>query len=120
MRLLIATTVALALAVVAQLATAAPAKNVLRGTVGPGFVITMKTAAGKPATTVKAGTYTLIVQDKSAIHNFHLTGPGVNKAITGVAFRGTKTAVVKLKPGRYIYLCDPHSFDLKGSFRVTA
>ena len=26
----------------------------------------------------KAGKYTLVVSDKSSIHNFHLKGPGVN------------------------------------------
>ena len=120
MRLLIATA-ALALAASALAASASPAKKVLRGTVGPGFVITLKTAAGKPVKTVKAGTYTLVVQDKAAIHNFHLTGPGVNKVITGIAFRGTKTVTVKLRQGRrYIYQCDPHSTDMKASFRVTA
>ena len=34
--------------------------------------------------TVKAGTYVIIIRDRSAIHNFRLTGPGVNKA-TGLA-----------------------------------
>lgn len=117
MRLLIATTAAIALvAIVAP--TAGTARKVLRGSVGPGFVITMKTAAGKPLKTVKAGSYTLIVSDKSAFHDFHLSGPGINKVITGVGFQGTKTVVVKLKQGRYRYVCDPHASSMKGSFTV--
>jgi plastocyanin len=117
MRLLIAAAAALALVIAAP---AAPATKVLKGSVGPAFVIKLKTAAGKPVKTLKAGTYRLVVQDKSAIHDFHLIGPGVNKVITTVPFQGTKTAVIKLKVGRYLYQCDPHSFDMKGTFKVTA
>ncbi len=56
----------------------AKSSGTLVGTVGPGFTITL-TKAGKKVTTLPAGTYTIKVQDKSNIHNFHLTGPGVNK-----------------------------------------
>jgi plastocyanin len=120
MRLLTATTAALALAAIAFTGTAIPKNKVLKGTVGPGFVITVKNSAGTKVKTTKAGTYDLTIQDKSAIHNFHLTGPGINKALTGVGFTGKKTVTVKLKVGKYIYRCDPHSFDMKGSFKVTA
>ncbi len=95
------------------------AKTVLKGTVGPGFTIKLTTAAGKPVKTLKAGTYVFKVADKSGIHDFHLIGPGVNKVITDVGFVGTKTKVVTLKPGKYIYQCDPHSGDMKASFTVT-
>lgn len=91
----------------------------LRGSVGPGFTITLTTAAGKPVRSLKAGTYAITVTDRAAIHNFHLIGKGVNKEITGIAFRGKKTVVVTLKPGRVIYQCDPHSSTMKGSFTVT-
>ncbi|MDQ2984891.1 MAG: plastocyanin/azurin family copper-binding protein [Actinomycetota bacterium] len=47
-----------------------------------------------------------------------MVGPGVNKEITGVAQTGSKAVVVKLRPGRYTYMCDPHSGDMRGSFRV--
>lgn len=98
-----------------------PATKVLRGTVGPGFTITVKNAAGKVVKTTRAGTYRLTVRDKSTIHDFHLIGPGINRVVTTVPFTGTKTVIVKLKAGRrYIYLCDPHSLDMKASFRVTA
>jgi hypothetical protein len=40
--------------------------------------------------------------------------------VTSVPFTGTKTVIVKLKAGRrYIYRCDPHRLDMKGSFKVT-
>ena len=51
---------------------AAPTKLV--ATVGPGFTITL-TKAGKKVTTLKPGTYSITVNDKSTFHNFHLTGP---------------------------------------------
>jgi plastocyanin len=68
--------------------------------------------------TLKATTYRFKVTDKSSSHNFRLKGPGYNKAITSVGFTGTKTVTVKLKKGTYRYVCDPHSSDMKGSFKV--
>ncbi|HEU0303864.1 MAG TPA: hypothetical protein VFR32_04720 [Gaiellaceae bacterium] len=117
MRLLIAIS-ALALAASVPAASASPAKKVLRGTVGPGFVITLKNSAGQIVKTAKAGEYILVVQDKSAIHEFHLVGPGINKNFTSLAFRGTKTFTIKVRPGRYIYQCDPHTPDMKASVKV--
>ena len=37
--------------------------------------------------TLKRGKYTITVQDKSAIHNFRLKGPGLNKQITTLSGR---------------------------------
>ena len=61
----------------------------LVGVVGPGFTITLK-SGGKVVKTLKAGTYTIAVQDKASIHNFHLQGPGLNKTTT-VPFTGSQT-----------------------------
>jgi plastocyanin len=73
---------------------------------------------GKDVKTLKAGTYTMVVRDKSSIHNFHLVGPGVNKSTT-VPFTGTTTWTVKLKKGKYTYQCDIHaSVGMKGTFTV--
>ncbi len=119
MRLLIAL-VAVMVAAAVSAASSTPATKILRGTVGPSFTISVKTPAGKVVRTTKAGTYRLIVQDKSTFHDFHLTGPGINKVITTVPFTGTKSATVTLKVGRYRYVCDPHASQMKGSFRVTA
>ena len=91
----------------------------LKGDVGPGFTIHLKDAKGKAVKTLKAGKYTITVVDQSNIHNFHLTGPGVNKEITAVGFTGTKTLTVTLKKGTYKYVCDPHSTTMNGSFKVT-
>jgi plastocyanin len=97
--------VALILALPALAAT-----PVFKGTVGPGFTIKMTT---KPT---KAGKIKLVIADKSNVHNFHLTGPGVNVK-TSVAAVGTKTFTITLKKGTYKFICDPHPF-MKGSFTV--
>jgi plastocyanin len=97
-------------------ATAPRAGGALVGTVGPGFTISL-TQGGKKVTTLAAGTYTITVHDKSSIHDFHLTGPGVNQA-TKVPFTGTQTWKVTLKAGTYKYMCDPHASIMKGAFTV--
>jgi plastocyanin len=90
----------------------------LTGVSGPGFTVAV-TAAGKAVKTLKAGTYTIVVEDKSSIHNFHLVGPGVNKTTT-VPFTGKQTWTVKLKKGTYTYKCDIHAASgMKGTFKVT-
>ncbi len=90
----------------------------LSGTTGPGFTITLKKGTTKVAK-LKAGTYTITVNDKSKAHNFHLIGAGVNKTTT-LAFVGKKTWTVKLAKGKtYRFICDPHvSFGMKGSFKT--
>ncbi len=98
---------------------AAPKPIPLKGSVGPGFVISLKTASGKPVKGLKAGTYAITVTDRSSAHMFHLIGPGLNKVITSLDFQGTKTVVVKLRTGKYIYQCDPHKSVMKASFLVT-
>ncbi len=114
----------LPLAVIAVGLTAAAAGNAapqaakLTGQVGPGFSIEVK-SGGKDLKTIKAGTYTITVQDKSNIHDFHLKGPGLNKSTT-VSFKGTQTWKVTLKRGTYTYQCDPHAAaGMKGTFKVT-
>ena len=84
----------------------------LTGTVGPGFTITMNKK------TVKAGTYAITIHDLASIHDFHLTGPGVNKA-TSVTGTGTTKWTVKLKKGTYHFACDPHHTIMHGVLNVT-
>ena len=83
----------------------------------PGFTIKL-TQAGNKVTKLKAGTYVFKIADKSTIHNFHLTGPGVNKKTT-VGGQGTSTWKLTLKKGVYKYVCDPHASFMKGSFIVS-
>ena len=103
-----------ALIIVASASAAVPT---LTGTDGPGFTITLKKGTTK-VTKVKAGKYKIVIKDLSNIHNFHLTGPGINKK-TGVGPKGTFTWTVTLKKGTYKYICDPHAAIMKGSFKVT-
>ena len=107
-----------ALVVVAP-TTAGMSATKLNGTVGPGYTISLKKGAAK-VKTLTAGSYTITVKDKSAMHNFRLKGPGVNKQITTVPFVGSKTVTVKLKKGKYTYVCDPHAAipSMKGTFTV--
>ncbi len=105
--------IALAAALGTALAVALPAlaaTPTYKGTVGPGFTISMSTKPTKP------GMAKLVIADKSSAHNFHLTGPGVNVK-TSVPAVGVKTFTVNLKKGTYKFVCDPHLF-MKGSFTV--
>ena len=91
----------------------------LRGTIGPGFTISLKNAQGKKVATLKHGKYTFVVGDKSSIHNFTLNGPGTkNKTITGTSFVGTKTVTLTLKKGMYTFYCTVHP-TITGTFKVT-
>jgi plastocyanin len=102
---------------VAGTGTAAPAATpTLTGTVGPGFTISLK-RSGTKVTRVRAGTYKIRVSDRSNIHNFHLTGSGVNRR-TSVSGTGTTTWTVRLRRGTYRFVCDPHATMMKGSFTV--
>jgi plastocyanin len=98
--------------VVSATASATTKVGTLIGTDGPGFTITMNKK------TVKAGTYVITIRDRSNIHNFHLTGPGVNK-LTSVVKVGTFKWTVKLKKGTYKFVCDPHATIMHGVLKVT-
>ena len=97
-------------------ASAAAATPKLTASVSDPLNISL-TVGGKKVTSLKAGTYTIVVNDKAADHNFHLSGPGVNK-LTSVSGKGTTTWKVVLKKGTYKYVCDPHASFMKGSFTV--
>ncbi len=114
----LALTVAAVGAIFSALPVAAKAATPkLVATVGPGYTIKVRTAAGAPARSVKPGLYTITVRDRSEEHNFHLTGPGVNKS-TSVDWVGTKTWRVRVVSGKtYRFVCDPHAEMMRGSFR---
>ena len=116
--LLAVASLAAALAVAAAAPAARTASPTLIGTVGPGFTITLK-MNNKVVKTLKAGTYTLVINDKASIHAFSLDGPnGFAKDFTTVPFVGTKTFTVSLKPGAYKYYCPPHEPTMFGRFIV--
>ncbi len=106
-------TAALACVVFATTAGARPAMShpKLLGSVGKNdaFVITLKTANGKPVKTLKAGTYTFVIHDYSSLHAFDLDGPhGFSHDFTTVPAVTTKTTTLKLKAGKYKYYCVAH------------
>lgn len=106
----------LAIAGLVQAATTTPIK--LTAEVGPGFTITLKKGT-TPVKILKKGSYVITVRDRAKNHNFHLFGPGVNHA-TRVSKIETATWTVTLKPGTYVYQCDPHAnLGMKASFKVT-
>ncbi len=112
----VAVSTAAALAGVPAAQSSAEART-LYGTVGPGFKITLKTSSGARVRSLRAGRYVIVVRDKSAEHNFRLSGPGVSRS-TAVASTGVKRWRLKLSAGAYTYLCDPHSGHMRGTFRV--
>lgn len=71
----------------------------LVATVGPGFDIALETQDGEPVASAAPGAYTLEVSDESSIHNFHLTGPGVDED-SGVAEEGALPGRSPSSPGR--------------------
>ena len=117
------TRVRIALAAAVLLAVALPGGSAgqsatrLIGTVGPGFTITLTDANGTRVTQLQPGAYQIEIDDRSEMHNFHLTGPGVNQR-TDVGFVGQTTWTVTLTTGTYTYLCDPHPATMRGTFSV--
>jgi hypothetical protein len=95
----------------------APKPAQLTGSVGPGKRISLTRAGARARlATLKAGAAVLRVSDRSATENFHLTGPGVNRA-TARAGTATVTWRLNLRRGLYAYRSDATP-SLKGSFRV--
>ena len=93
------------------------AGSALRGSVGPGFDISLTTQNGEAVTTLAPGTYELELEDLSSAHNFHLTGPGVDVS-TGVGEEGTQNTSITVATGSYSFVCDPHASQMNGSFEV--
>ncbi len=114
MRLAVAA-VAASILVLVPVTGAGAQSPTLVATVGPGFSIRLSDAAGNPVKSLDPGTYTITVEDRSAIHNFHLTGPGVDKA-TDIEETGTFTWTVTFTSGRYVFRCDAHPTTMTGTF----
>lgn len=97
--------------------------QVLTGVVGQegdpnAFVITLTNGSGNEVNTLPAGEYELQINDMSTIHNFRLTGPGVEETTT-VPATGEVTWTVTLESGDYTFLCDPHPQQMVGNLTVT-
>jgi plastocyanin len=81
------------------------------------FVISLRDASGNLVTHLDPGTYDIAVSDRSEIHDFHLKGPGVDNATLIEAVQNV-TWTVTLTDGRYAFMCDPHSTQMRGFFTV--
>jgi plastocyanin len=88
----------------------------LVATVGPSATISL-TLNGRRVSSLAAGRYTITVRDRSRRHNFHLTGPGVNRKTT-VARTGTFTWAVTFRAGVHRFVSDPQARRIRGSFTV--
>jgi hypothetical protein len=90
----------------------------LLATVGPKATITLRSASGAVLHHgVKRGTYSIVVRDRSKLHNFHLVGKGVNRRST-LAGTGTVTWKLKLAAGVLRFFSDRAPRTVKGSVRV--
>lgn len=92
-----------------------PTVTKLSGKIGPGSSISLKKGSSL-VKSLKAGKYSIAVNDASAKDNFHLKGPGVSRK-TSVPKRGKATWKVTLRKGKYTYFSDAHA-KLKRSFSV--
>ena len=123
-RIAVATVAAVALIALAFAASSLAASQAthpkLLGVVGKNdaFKISL-TSKGKSVKTLKAGTYTVVIQDDSTIHNYELDGPkGKSWDFTSVGFTGTKTITLKLAKGQYKAYCAPHESLMFQKFTV--
>ena len=85
----------------------------LSGSVGPGFNISLRDAAGAVVSNPAPGPYAIEVDDKSDEHNFHLYGPGVDVSTTVEAIE-QKSFQVTLADGVYRFICDAHPTRMRG------
>jgi plastocyanin len=101
----------------AHSAATATALNV---TVGPGFSIKVADANGRTVSQLDPGDYSITIKNLSVAqeHNFHLSGPGVDRA--SLFDNTTVTWDVTFVDGTYKFKCDAHPTLMKGSFHVGA
>jgi len=83
------------------------------------FVISLRDANGNAITQLAPGTYDISVSDRSEAHNFHLKGPNVDQS-TPVGEKQETTWTVMIGEGRYTYVCDAHSSQMRGYFLAGA
>jgi hypothetical protein len=111
----IAVLVALAGAMLALPAPAFGKSGFLLATVDDG-AIALRTPDGKPVTDLHATIYFIDVDDRSAVNNFHLIGPGVDRS-TESGSVGTVRWVVSFGwKERYRYVSDADPLATRGTF----
>jgi hypothetical protein len=118
MRALVAVTLAaVLLGVLGSRAGADSQATRLLASVDNNSTITLKHENGTPVTTLPPGSYDIAVTDSTPFHNFHLTGPGVDRS-TDVAAEESPTWSLTLAVGAYHFQCDPHYPYMFGDFTV--
>jgi hypothetical protein len=121
MRRLLLLILAVPLLAVPAAATGSDDLPVLVATVGPGFTIDLADSTGKHLDVVTAGSYTLLVHDRSDQHDFHVANKPDGRRLdltSGVPFVGDATYTITLEPGLYGYACTPHWQVMNGGFAV--
>jgi plastocyanin len=116
--------VAVAVAAVSGSAARAEDPPTLTAIVGTndGFTITLNDASGNKVSRLLPGTYTVVVDDRSMIHNFHLASNDDRTVDfrTELEFVGQQSFTVTFKNhNTYAYACEPHWQVMNGSFLVT-
>src|SRR3954452_14185061 len=90
---------------------------------GDGFDIGLFFPNGDHVVTLTPGTYTVVVHDRSAIHNFHLAS-NFDSTVdfkTEIPFVGDQSFTVTFRPDtEYAYACEPHWQVMNGHFRPLA
>jgi hypothetical protein len=119
----IAILAAAALAVAGSALSRSSAPPTLKGVVGPGYTIKM-TKGSKKVTSLKAGKYKFVINDKAAIHNYTVerekpSKPKLEYHVTSTPFVGSKTKVITLKPGSWRAYCSVHESLMHIDFKVT-
>jgi len=88
-----------------------------------GFDITLNGTDGKKVAVLVPGTYTIVVHDRSAMHNFHLAS-NTDRTVdfrTELEFVGDMSFTVTFKDNtRYAYACEPHWQTMNGAFWVSS
>jgi hypothetical protein len=118
----LATVMAVALALAGAAFSRSSSTPTLKGVVGPGYSIKL-TKGGKKVKTLKAGKYKIVISDKSDFHNFtlereHPSKPHMEKLLTATTFTGSKTIVWTLKPGNWRAYCSIHEAQMHQDFKV--
>jgi hypothetical protein len=79
------------------------------------YQISLTDSTGAKVTHVDPGQYAITVHDYATLHNFHLTGPGVDQS-TGVETTVQTAWNVTFTDGTYRFVCDAHPTLMRGSF----
>jgi hypothetical protein len=114
------TVLAVGLTLVAPSSAISPRRHVetlIIAIVGPGDVLSVQWLSEKTIKRLKPGRYYILVQDRSNVRNFHLRGPGINRASPVQRVHAFAWHVV-LRKGVYKFWSDPQKRTMHGQFRV--